>query len=205
MIGLIVVPWDNGQYSIHTNYAKAFHMIGLENNASLGFKDFGNISMMTAMVKADGIGNEINDFLDETTFFASYSKSVTDPNSKGMLGSTDSKSGHSIWLGIQMPCLLTDDGRFGLEWNQGSKYWRSMTHGEDTMIGSKIAARGTAVEAYWLKPLTKALSMSIRYTKIDYDYTGSNGFFGVQGQPNSVTGSAVSEASDLRIAMRYKF
>jgi len=46
------------------------------------------------------------------------------------------------------------------------------------MIGSKIAARGAAVEAYFDYQLTESLSAQIRYTKIDYDYTGSNGFFG---------------------------
>jgi hypothetical protein len=46
------------------------------------------------------------------------------------------------------------------------------------MIGSKLAARGDAWEAYFTYQLTDALSAQIRYTNIDYDYTGSNGFFG---------------------------
>lgn len=40
-----------------------------------------------------------------------------------------------------MPVVVTKDGKIGLEYNKGSKYWRSMTYGEDTMVGSKLAAR----------------------------------------------------------------
>ena len=105
----------------------------------------------------------------------------------------------------------------GIEWNKGSKYWRSVTYAEDTMAGSKIAARGTALEAYYIKPLTKALTGSIRATQIKYDYTGSNSFFGADGTPVDVNNIAalqangmnpaqvVKEATDVRVAVTYKF
>jgi len=212
MIGVIFVPYDDGQYSLHTNYAAANGAIGYDHNTSEGYKVFGSISMGTIMFKAEGIGDGISDFLDDTIFFASYSQSKTDPDSgKEMLGSTESKTGHSTWVGLQMPCLFTDDGRWGIEWNKGSKYWRSVTYGEDTMIGSKIAARGTAKEIYWYKPLTKSLSINLRYTQIDYDYTGSNGFFGYYGAPMTMTEAQaagmnpVKKAKDFRISFRYKY
>ncbi len=67
----------------------------------------------------------------------------------GMLGSVDSETGNSFWIGINAPCPISpDDSRIGIEWNKGSKYWRSMTYGEDTYAGSKIATRGTAWEIY---------------------------------------------------------
>jgi len=165
------------------------------------------------MFKAEGIGEEISDFLDETIFFASFSLSTTSPDSnKSMLGSAQQQTGNSYLIGVQMPCPITDDGRVGFEYNHGSQYWRSMTYGEDTMIGSKIAARGTAMEAYWIKPLTKSLSTSIRYTMIDYDYSGSNAFFGAYGTPTDLSklpaawqGMYVDKANDLRLVIRYKF
>ncbi len=46
------------------------------------------------------------------------------------------------------------------------------------MIGSKMAARGDAWEANCTYQINDALSMQLRYVSIDYDYTGSNGFFG---------------------------
>ena len=208
MVGVIFVPYDDGQYSLHTNYAHANGMIGYDNvTGAGGFKSQGSLDLSTVFFKAEGIGDGISDFLDDTIFFASYSQSKTHPDAgKRMLGSTESKTGHSYWVGLQMPCLITDDGRWGIEYNHGSKYWRSMTYGEDTMIGSKIAARGDAKEIYWYKPLTKSLSINLRYTKIDYDYTGSNGFFGVAGAPNPIIGpNAVKKAEDFRVSFRYKY
>ena len=102
-------------------------------------------------------------------------------------------------------------GQLGLEYNKGSKYWRSFTYGEDTMIGSKIATRGTAIEAYYTHKLTKALSAQIRYTKIDYDYTGSNAFFGADGTPMTMAEAKeqgqdpVEKATDLRASISYRF
>ncbi len=268
MYGFIFVPWDNGQYSVHTNWARADNLIGFTSQsmmswqyASMGydpttatadlngdgipdptaqldgtaanlaltsqssalipsasmayapqFQDFGGMDLMTVMFKAEGIGEGINDFLDDTRLFASWAQTKTDPaRGMAMLGSTSSQKGHSEWVGVNMPCLITDDGRIGLEWNQGSKYWRSMTYGEDTMAGSKIAARGEAWEIYYTKPLTKALTLSARYTMIDYDYTGSNSFFGEDGTPMTMSQALaagqdpVKEARDFRFAISYRY
>ncbi len=235
MYGFIFVPYDDGQYSVWTNWAKAEHMIGFDMTGyngtpgSMGsffdaakgeyiFKDFGDLELATAMFKAEGVGNEINEFLDNTKFFASWAQSKTTPNATmgRMLGSPNSETGSSIWLGANMPCLFTEDGRIGVEYNKGSKYWRSVTYGEDTMVGSKIAARGTAVEVYYTKPINKALSFDLRYTKIDYDYTGSNGFFGPEGEPMDwstiaaytgmgMTADPVKEATDFRASVSYRF
>jgi len=220
MIGFIFVPYDDGQYSLHTNYAKSYDMVGydpadlplLMAGNNVAFKDVGDLDLATVMFKADGVGDGINDFLDDTIFFASYSWSKTHPkDGHVMLGSPDSETGHSYWVGLQMPCLITDDGRWGVEYNKGSKYWRSVTYGEDTMIGSKVAARGDAKEIYWIKPLTKSLSMSLRYTRIDYDYTGSNAFFGAEGTPMTMAQAQaagmnpVEKAEDFRVLFRYKY
>ncbi len=224
MAGVILVPYDDGQYSLHMNYATANNLIGYKMSDKMdngqiddGFINHGGMSWATALVKVDGIGDEISDFLDDTTFFVSFAQSKSDPNEDNMasgdymLGSQDEETGTSTWVGLIMPDIFSDDGKIGLEWNKGSKYWRSMTYGEDTMIGSKIAARGTAVEAYYTKPLTKALSASIRYTSIKYDYSGSNGFFGSASAPVELSkdmqgaSNYVAEATDLRAYLRYRF
>jgi len=238
MYGFIFVPWDNGQYSIHTNWARAENLIGFDQAsinaygaaymayvgapsattafnlaaATPQFKSTGDMDLFTIMAKAEGIGDGISDFLDDTRVFASWAQSKTIPkNGMSMLGSTDSKSGSSTWVGLNMPCPLTEDGRIGIEWNKGSKYWRSVTYAEDTMAGSKIATRGTAWEIYYNKPLTKALTFNARYTKIDYDYTGSNAFFGDDGTPMTMDEAIlagqdpVKEASDLRLSISYRY
>jgi len=236
MFGFIFVPYDNGQYSIHTNWARAENLIGF-SQASIntygaavqtynatpnatnyynmvstkpGFESFGDMDLITAMFKADGLGDGISDFLDDTQLFVSVAQSKTRPKGS-MLGSTDSQTGNSTWIGLNMPCPLTEDGRIGIEWNKGSKYWRSVTYAEDTMAGSKIAARGTAWEIYYNKPLTKSLLFNARYTQIKYDYTGSQAFFGDDGKPMSMAEAItagqdpVKEASDLRVSVSYRF
>lgn len=217
MAGIIFVPYDNGQYSVHTNYAKAWNLIGNQDRNSDGvadnngkFYNFGDIELATIMFKAYGIGTGLSDFLDETTFFVSSAMSQTHPNANDMmLGSANSETGYSYLVGLNMPDLFTDKARFGVEWNQGSKYWRSITYGEDTMAGSKIAARGQAWEIYRHQKLTEALSFTLRYTFIDYDYTGSNGFFGDFGAPISMddprAANAVSEAQNITANIRYRF
>ncbi|MDX9744660.1 MAG: DUF3373 family protein [Arcobacteraceae bacterium] len=248
MYGFIFVPYDNGQYSVATNWARAENLIGFTNStlgafqtaydtymgapsattayalqmATPSFSSVGDMDLATIMFKAEGVGSEINDFLDNTRVFASWAQSTTRPKGAtgngGMLGSDESKTGTSIWIGANMPCLFTEDGRIGVEWNKGSKYWRSVTYGEDTMAGSKIAARGTAVEVYYTKPINKALSFDLRYTKIDYDYTGSNSFFGADGTPMTMAeammdrnndgradSNPVEKATDLRASVSYRF
>ena len=195
--------------------------------ANNGFQTVGNIYGGTVSAVATGIGSGISDFLDNTTAFVNYSVSKTDPNSAlqenigfsnqglangGMMGSTKSQVGNSIYAGVQMPGMLTADGKFGLEYNQGTKWWRSFTYGEDTMIGSKLAARGKAYEAYYTQPiLGKVLTGQLRYTYIKYDYTGSNAFFGDEGHPYEIGSAqasmfgAVKEASDIRAYLRYRY
>ena len=221
MLGFIAAPYDDGQYSVHVNYAKAWNLIGWDmtdlNNYMAGntnlvtFNDVGDIDYATVLLKVDGIGDGISDFLDDTTIFASYAMSKTSPSvNQTMMGSPDSKTGHSYWIGVNAPCPISpDDSRIGVEWNKGSKYWRSMTYGEDTYAGSKIAARGTAWEIYRNQQITKALSFGMSYVKIKYDYYGSNSFFGMEGNPDLPTMMPtldwVKEAQDVRAYMRYKF
>ena len=100
------------------------------------------------------------------------------------------------------------EDRFGLEYNYGSKYWRSFTYGEDTLAGSKLATRGHAYEAYYTFPIVKKiLSGEIRYVYMDYNYAGSDTFFGQTGNPDGMMDMMpyVESASDIRISIRYRY
>lgn len=177
------------------------------------FEDVGDIYLASATFMVNGIGTMVNDFLDDTKVFASASMSRTDPNRhKTMLGSSESERGYSYYVGTQFPAMLTDKGVFGLEFNHGSKYWRGMTYGEDTAVGSKLATRGDAYEVYFTQPLLgDILSMQIRYTYLDYKYTGSNSFFGDEGTPYTMKEATamgmdpVENAQDIRVYFRYKY
>ena len=219
LMGFIFVPYNDGQYSVKANWYRGFSLPGMTvaGTPADPTDDYmitqGNMDGAAISMLADGIGDEINDFLDETKIFVSFAGTKSNPdNGKYMQGSADSETGYSYWIGTQMPNLT--GGKFGLEYNHGSKYWRPFTYGEDTMIGSKIAVRGSAYEAYWSQPLVKkgssdVFSMQVRYTYLDYDYTGSNGFFGDYSAPmaidNPMAANAVKTAQDIRVYFRYRY
>jgi len=220
MAGFIFVPYDNGQFSIGTQFTGATNLIDLEDVTPpanpTGIDTFGDLYTGSMYAMLYGIGNEWSDFLDDTTLFVSGAMTRTNPDDgKAMLGSTDMENGYSYWIGLNMPSLISEEGRFGLEFNHGSKYWRPITYAEDTLIGSKVAARGNAYEAYFTEPLLDdVFSLQIRYTYIDYDYAGSNGFFGnYSGNAMSINeaiaagagGQVVDKAQDLRVYLRYRY
>lgn len=214
LVGFIAKIYDDAQYKAVLNMYVAKNLLGVNDQTDItkGFKDVGDMTGGTFSLIAEGIGEEISDFLDESTVFASYAWSKTDPkDGQKMLGETENKEGHSVYLGIQVPVIFTKEGRFGFEWNKGSKNWRSFTYGEDTLIGSKLAARGTATEFYYTQPISKNLSFQFRHTKIKYDYTGSDMFFGDTGKAyatDSVMATmmdSVKEATNTRAYIRYIF
>ena len=216
LFGFIFVPYDDGQYSVHTTAFKAWHMPGMIQVGSnkYDFYQLGNYYGAAVSFLAQGIGDGINDFLDDTNAFVSVAWSKTDPeNGNRMQGSTDSKTGHSIYVGVNFPLdMLINGTRMGLEYNHGSKYWRSMTYGEDTLAGSKMAVRGNAYDVWINKDIIgKTLTAQLRYTYMDYDYTGSNGFFGDFSMPIDVdspiakTIDAVKKAQDIRVYLRYRY
>jgi hypothetical protein len=220
--GFIFKPYDNGQYSVHTTLFKAFNLPGMldvspldpvANNGKYAFVQTGDLAGGAISFIADGIGDGISDFLDDTTVFASFAFSKTYPkNGLSMLGSPNSQTGSSIYIGANWDCQLIDDARVGVEYNHGSKYWRSFTYGEDTLVGSKLATRGNAYEFWFNKDLMgKKLTAQLRYTYMDYKYTGSNGFFGDGGTPMTMSEAKaagmdpVESAQDIRLYIRYRY
>jgi len=216
LVGVIAKMYDDGQYTAFAKYYRAFNVIGMnDGNTSDGgynqnidtLQSYGDMDGAALSFQMSGVGDEINDFLDDTTLFASFAWSNTRPkDGQKMLGSTSNESGSSIYLGAQMPNMT--GGKFGLEYNHGSKYWRPFTYAEDTMAGSKLAVRGDAYEAYWTQPIIgKIFTMQVRYTYMDYKYTGSQAFFGDFGNPMNVSDvpSAIDTAQDLRVYFRYRY
>ena len=219
LAGFIVEPYNDGQYIVKATWYKAFDLPGMDNpmmppvpgnNPPPAFNQYGNMQGAALSVLVDGLTED--GILADTKVFGSLAWSETDPDTNSaMLGSMDSESGTSYWFGVNVPLL---DGVFGAEFNHGSKYWRPFTYSEDTMIGSKLAARGDAWEVYYTYQINDALSAQLRYTSIDYDYTGSNGFFGnYSGVPLTMDeanafgmgAGAVDKAQDARFYLRYRF
>ncbi len=200
---------------------------GTYTMAPNGFHDVGDMTGVALSMQISGIGDGISDFLDDTIFFISGAANRTDPNNdtvntlngsteaaemmgfggNGMLGSTDNEVGYSIYTGVNIPGFFSED-RFGFEFNHGSKYWRSFTYGEDTLAGSKLATRGNAYEAYYSFPIVgQYLTGQIRYTYMDYDYGGSDNFFGQTGNPDGLMGVMpyAESAQSIRFYVRYRY
>ncbi|TKI68419.1 DUF3373 family protein [Sulfurimonas crateris] len=223
LAGLIFTPYEDRQYKISSMYYYASNLIDAVNpmDYTQGFDTVGGMHSGVVYASVKGIGDGWSDFLDYTTVFASFAVSQTDPKEgQSMLGSTESEVGTSFWIGTQFPSLISDYGKWGVEYNHGSKYWRSITYGEDTNIGSKVAARGDAYEVYFTEYLVEdILSLQLRYTYIDYKYSGSNGFFGGSADGSTGTGTpfkisdnmgemgrmVVDNAQDIRLYIRYKY
>ncbi|PLX69454.1 MAG: DUF3373 domain-containing protein [Denitrovibrio sp.] len=129
---------------------------------TFGFSYFGAVSMSKSHPDGRSLA-AMYQFMDQDT----------------MLGTDKSKTGNSIWVGITTPALPFTGGKFGVEYNQGSKYWVSMTGAEDDLVGSKLAVRGKVYEMYYHQPIVgNRLFATIGYQHFDYDYTNSGSYLG---------------------------
>ena len=202
--------YNNGQYNLMAQHAMIMDTKGArtgEAGKALGKKnkslDAGTAHLTALSLQVDGIGEEISDFLDDTTVFASVARSLYDPdNGHQLLGSEDERRGYSYWLGATIPDMITDAGRFGVEYNYGTQFWTPMTWAEDSAIGSKIAVRGSAIEAYWNFNLMgeKNLPAQIRYTHAQHDYTPNIRCTGwVKPVDTDI------EADDIRLSVTYRY
>jgi len=195
--------YNDGQYNLMFENATIFNTKGKNNSTLETAVDAGTANLTAFSLQVDGIGDGINDFLDNTTAFASIATTRYMPNSgHTLLGSPDDESGYSYWVGATFPDMITEKGKFGIEYNHGSKYWTPMTWAEDTAIGSKVAVRGDALEAYWNFNLfdVENLTSQIRYTYLMHDYTPSVRCSGWV-KPEEVD----IKASDLRFFIQYSY
>ncbi len=204
--------YNNGQYNLMFEDAlilntKGAYVAGSPEAEALGASnkslDAGKANLAALSLQVDGVGDEISDFLDDTTLFASVAMSTYMPDDgHQLLGSTDDETGQSVWVGATFPDMITKDGRFGIEYNHGSQYWTPMTWAEDSVMGSKLAVRGDAYEAYWNFNLfgQKNLPSQIRYTHEQHDYTPNIRCSGwVAPVPVDI------EADDIRVSVSYKY
>ncbi len=195
--------YNNGQYNLMFEDALILNTKGQNTNTLIKSVDAGKANLVALSLQVDGVGDEINDFLDDTILFASAAYSNYMPESgHQLLGSTDDESGKSVWIGATFPDMITDSGRFGIEYNKGSQYWTPMTWAEDSAMGSKVAVRGDAYEAYWNFNLfgEKNLPSQVRYTHEQHDYTPNIRCSGwVAPTPVDI------EADDIRLSVSYKY
>jgi hypothetical protein len=205
--------YDNGQYKMMFEHATIFNTKGARSTTPVGGTlpdghknvslDAGNAYLDALSFQVIGVGDMINDFLDSTTLFLSLARSQYSPNAGyELLGSTSDEDGYSVWAGFSIPDMVTERGKIGFEYNHGSEFWTPMTWAEDSVMGSKLAVRGDAYEAYWNFNVMglKNLTGQLRYTYEQHDYTPNIRCSGWV-DPKEVD----IQAQNLRAFIRYQY
>ena len=106
------------------------------------------------------------------------------------------RDGYSLYMGVRFP--MPFDGKLGLEYNWGSQYWLSMTGAEDSLIGSKLAARGEVYEGYYIQPIiNENFFAKLGFIYYDYKYTGSGSPIGAPIEISGITSHDIFFASGL--------
>ena len=87
-------------------------------------------------------------------------------------GNLEAQDGYSIYAGAIFP--MPFDARLGLEYNWGSQYWFNFTGAEDSLVGSKLATRGSVYEGYYIQPVFgRNFFFKLGARFYNYEYTGS--------------------------------
>lgn len=123
--------------------------------------------------------------------------------------SDENRDGYSAYVGVQIPAPM---GKFGLEYNYGSKYWTPFTQAQDDLIGSKLATRGHVGEAYYIIDVNPKMFIKLAGLYYDYEYTGSGSPVGKPQKIDDVLDGkafsmlpAVDTAWNVNAALTVKF
>ncbi len=88
-------------------------------------------------------------------------------------GKLENHDGFSVYAGFRVP-IEKIHGKFGFEYNYGSKYWFNFTGAEDSLVGSKLAVRGHVFEPYYIQEILGRHFYLIAGAQFyDYEYTNS--------------------------------
>ncbi|QYJ98163.1 DUF3373 domain-containing protein [Shewanella alkalitolerans] len=163
--------------------------IGYAYESDEDFKVFASFGW----TRAEGNGNAgmfggmLSDAVFEAQLNADGSEIIMMPSAAD---DNDTKDGYGIYVGIQIPAPY---GKFGLEYNYGSKYWTPFTQAQDDPIGSKLATRGHVAEAYYMFDINPRMFIKLAGLYYDYEYTGSGTPVGApQKVDDVIAGSAFS-------------
>lgn len=91
----------------------------------------------------------------------------------GLLGNpTGSETGSAYYIGARAD-VKSLKGKIGLEFNHGDEHWYSFTPAADDFGMSKLATRGSVVEAYYIQRVEKKLNLRLGVQAFDYNYAFS--------------------------------
>jgi hypothetical protein len=137
-----------------------------EGDSGFNFFASGGWTQMDPNGKAGMFGGMGSDAVFEAQLNADGSEIILVP---ARAENSEKHDGFSLYTGVQVPAPL---GKFGVEYNYGSRYWMPFTQAQDDVVGSKLATRGHVGEAYYIFDINP--NMFIKVGGIYYDYQYSN-------------------------------
>jgi len=151
-------------------------------------------------------------FLKNKYFFLSSSMSISNPEKISKIPfyniwgqsllSSDSKlekeMGYNLYIGTIFPLFR---GKFGIEYNWGSKNWFTPVLDDNSMIGNKLSTRGSVFESFYIQPVYKFFA-KIGFEYIDYQYTGSGNPL---GKPVKISQASALDTYNAVIDNIYRF
>ena len=188
--GLTVLPFivsenPDGTFTFDQN--SGGFITRLEPTTEIG--DWDALSLLLRTNLTERFDKDIDLFLSGSWSHTSPSNTSENPFYKIMgqgllnsMGELEDRDGYMIYLGAVFP--MPWNARFGLEYNYGSQYWFNFTGAEDSLVGSKLAVRGSVYEGYWHQPIfgdNFFATLGVRY--YDYEYTGSGN---PMGEPQKI-------------------
>lgn len=170
------IPYTN-RGKFYLSYAKISDMIIPEKDlgtVTIDKQNVGDITLAGASIEFPNVIEGLNLF---THYGISESKSngatVTIPPAQTLQLLNDG-TGDAFWLGGRYD---TKYGKFGLEYNYGSKNWINFTRENNTTAFNKLSTRGSVWDFYYIKELAKATHLKLGVALYDYDYTSSGDYY----------------------------
>jgi hypothetical protein len=182
--------------------------IGFTREEDNGINWFASVSatQTDSNGKAGMFGGMLSDAVFQAELNADGSEIIMTP---ARATSSDKEEGYGVYVGLQIPAPA---GKLGLEYNYGSEFWTPFTQAQDDMIGSKLATRGHAGEAYYIFDINPNMFIKVGGLYYDYEYTGSGSPVGTPHKIEDVQNGtafsmlpAVDKAWDGYASMTIKF
>lgn len=148
--------------------------------------------------------------------FASVAGMKTHPNGTttpfgGLLSDPfsvpESHGAWSVYAGLRFD-VTKSSTQLGFEYNHGSQYWFNFTQAADDIVGSKLATRGNAYEAYLSQVIGKYLALRLSGVRYDNQYSGSGWHV---GEPKALDSTPIlgfptySDVWNVRLAATVRF
>jgi hypothetical protein len=199
------------RYSATTNIGDMdLAALGFTREEENGFKWFGSLGW--TRTHSNGQAGMFGGLLSDPEIVPVFDEANPVPVGIQYTGKSledETRDGHSIYVGFQTPAPL---GKFGLEYNYGSRYWMPFTQAQDDAVGSKLAARGHVGEAYYIFDINPNMFLKVGAIYYDYKYTGSGAPVGKPQKVEDVQDGkaysvlpAVDKVLDLNAAITVKF